>query len=130
MSTTPSAAALAGEIAEQVRALNHATLPAEGYPGLVWVADVYEVLNALREAANRLQQTALQTGAFLAHAADTAQLGVDAGPFVGNPDAAMHQACSGLHRAESLFAELGLVLDETAQAIAWVSHRPAAADGR
>lgn len=123
MPTTRRAADVAAEISEQVRALNYATLPADGFPGLTWVADVYEVLAALREAANRLQQSVMQSGSFLAHAADKGDL-INSGTFpeAPDPDTAIAQACAGLHEAERLAAELAQILDRSAQAIAWIAH--------
>jgi hypothetical protein len=117
------AAHIAAEIAERVRALNVATRPTEGCPGLSRVADVHDVLDSLRLASVRLQQTFVQSGSFLAHAADRGDLAVGSGRYEGDPAAAVARARAALREAERVGGELALLLDHAAQALAGVTHR-------
>jgi hypothetical protein len=123
MFTAPTAAHTAAEIAERVRALNVATRPTDGCPGLSRVADVHDVLDSLRLASVRLQQTFVQSSSFLGHAAGRGGLTLDAGRYAGEPDAAIARARDALHEAERLGGELALLLDHAAQALSGVSHR-------
>lgn len=73
-------AALAGDAAEAVRTLNHATLPGSG--GLVFPADAYDVTGALSLLASRLPQALAQLLAFL-QAEVKAGRGNAEGPMIG-----------------------------------------------
>lgn len=123
MPTTRRAADVAAEIADEIRALNYATSPVEGYPGLTWVADVYDLVGALAAGSARLQQSLGHAAAFLVQAIDRGGL-VNAGTFPESPDpdTAITNACAGLYEAERLTGELAQLLDRSAQAIAWVAH--------
>lgn len=123
MFNAPTAAHTAAEIAERVRALNVATRPTEGCPGVSRVADVRDVLDSLRLATVRMQQTFVQSSAFLGHAADRGGLTLTAGRFAGEPDVAIARARAALREAERLGGELALLLDHAAHALEGVSHR-------
>jgi hypothetical protein len=118
-----SAAQSAAEIAERVRALNVATRPTDGCPGLSRVHDVHDVLDSLRLATVRLQQTFVQTSSFLGHAADRGGLTLAAGRYAGDPAAAIARARDALRDAERLGGELALLLDHAAHAVEGISHR-------
>ncbi len=108
MPPTPTAARAAAEIADRVRTLNYATLPTDGCPGLSRVSDVHDVLDSLRLATVRLQQSFLQTGSYLAHASDRGGLVVTSGRYAGDPAAAIDKARDALREAERLGGELAL----------------------
>lgn len=123
MPPTPTAARAAAEIADRVRTLNYATLPNDGCPGLSRVSDVHDVLDSLRLATVRLQQSFLQAGSYLAHASDRGGLVVTSGRYAGDPAAAIDKARDALREAERLGGELALMLDYAAHAIASVAHQ-------
>ncbi len=78
-------AELAGQAAEAVRALNHATLPGTG--GLQYPAGAYEVTGQLAVLAARLPQALAQIHAFLQEQAAAGQVTVVAGQHQGDPAA-------------------------------------------
>ena len=54
--SSKSARMRADEAAEAIRALNYATLPREGAPGLEYPGDVYEIVASLKTAVQRMPQ--------------------------------------------------------------------------
>jgi hypothetical protein len=78
----PGPAALAGEAAEAVRALNHATLPGSG--GLAFPADAYDVAGQLALLASRLPQALAQLHAFLHAEVKAGRVVIVAGDHAGD----------------------------------------------
>jgi len=90
-------AAAARLIADAVRYLNHATLPANGAPGIGYAADVDEVLGALEGAAGGLQQTLRQLAECLRDDLATGRLRLDASRLhTDNPALAVEVAYAEL----------------------------------
>jgi hypothetical protein len=92
MTARSSPAALAGQAAEAVRALNHATLPGTG--GLVFPADAYDEARQLALLASRLPQALAQLLTFLRAEVKAGRVVIVSGPDAGDP-AAMLAAVTG-----------------------------------
>jgi hypothetical protein len=115
----PSAAGLADQVAELVRALNHATLP--GRSGLAYPGDVYSVLIALSVLAARLPQALAQTETFLAKELAAGRIVIVDGAHTGDPAAAVAQAAACLHTARAAAHRLHIDLDHAAAALVWAA---------
>ena len=111
---------MAGTFAEAVRVLNHATA---GSDGLVYPADVYDVLGRLAAGVAGLDQTARQLAGFLDGQLKSERLAVIAGPYAGRPDAVVAAATHHLIAARVAARQLADALDRAQQAISDVSAR-------
>jgi hypothetical protein len=97
---TPDAArAVADSASEAIRALNHATLPADGYPGLQYPADAYYLLGALNQLVTRIPQLLEQTSAFLQRQLQFDLVTVDCGEFASDALGAIGTASHELERS-------------------------------
>jgi hypothetical protein len=84
---TGDAGRCADTAAEAVRALNHATVFADG--GLTGPGDVYDVLGSLATLAARLPQALSQLQAFLTREHTAGRVQIVDGQHVGDPAAAI-----------------------------------------
>lgn len=87
-------AGLAGEAAEAVRGLNHATLPGSG--GLVFPADAYDVTGQLALLASRLPQALAQILTFLHAEVQAGRVAIVAGDHAGDPAAVLAAVTASL----------------------------------
>ncbi|MCW2597572.1 MAG: hypothetical protein JWP39_3460 [Jatrophihabitans sp.] len=94
--TPEDARALADDASQTIRALNLATLPADGCPGLVHPTDAFDVIGALAELARRLPQLLEQVSAFLQRQLQFDLVAVDDGDFAGDPLGAIGTAAHAL----------------------------------
>lgn len=118
-----SAAELAQEAAEAVRALSHVTIFPDGDGGLRYPADVYATLGELATLGHRLPQAVRQLTAFLHRQHQAGHVAIDAGTrYAGDPAAAVEGATVFLQVAEQLAEQLGAALDQAAQALAFASY--------
>lgn len=114
---------MADDASEAIRALNHATLPADGYPALGYSSDAYYLLGALAELARRLPQLLEQISAFLQRQLQLDLVMVDGGEFAGDPLAAIGTACHELEdRARHSARCLADALGAAQQAVAFTSQ--------
>jgi hypothetical protein len=112
----PSAADIARRLSDDARALNYATLPFSGYPGLEWPSDAYETLGALAEATRRLVQATDQIAAFLREQKSRPGLvDVDAHGGRSRPDQAVAMAISELGNAAIQLGRAARTLDRAQQ---------------
>ncbi len=114
---------LAGEAAESVRGLNHATLPGAG--GLVFPADAYDVAGQLALLASRLPQALAQLLGFLRAEVQAGNVAVVAGDHAGDPDAMLTAVTASLDAAVASARGLRQALDGAQNQLTW-----AAAAGR
>jgi hypothetical protein len=114
-----SPAELAGQAAEAVRALNHATLPGTG--GLEYPADAYEVTGQLSLLAARLPQALAQLLAFLAGQAAAGQITVVAGQHAGDPAAMLAAVTSDLDASVASARRLHQALDAAQNHLTWAA---------
>lgn len=100
---SPERTAAAGRlIADAVRYLNYASMPADGAPGISYPGDVDAVLGAIAAAAGGLQQTFDQLAECLRADLATGRLGWTPGkPYADDPAKAVEEACSELEIAVS-----------------------------
>ncbi|AEH08754.1 hypothetical protein [Candidatus Protofrankia datiscae] len=113
-----SATEIARQIAEDVRALNYATLPADGYPGLAFPGDVYDVLGALGPAVVSLTQGLNQLATFLQGQARRPGLHDTSSPFAGRPTNAITAATVSLATANQSLRSAAALLGQAQQDIA------------
>lgn len=108
------AAALAHIARTAAQALDDATQPDVGYPGLAYPDDVAEVLEALASLAGGLQSTVAHLGRFLDEE-------LDAGRLTGTGDstgaAAVSATRARLQEAHASTAELAAQLSRAAAAV-------------
>lgn len=115
--TTRRAAGIAQDMAELARELNYATLPQEGYPGLEYPADVYEVIASLKVTLQRLPQALAQGGWWLHEQHEAGKVGHDSGGSAGDgvgqtrywmetTGDALHDAADMLNHAHTASAHL------------------------
>ncbi|HZC51169.1 MAG TPA: hypothetical protein VE441_01540 [Mycobacterium sp.] len=117
------ARALADDASEAVRALNHATHPADWCPGLLAPADAHHVLGALHELAYRLPQLFAQISAFLQRLLQHDVITIDDAEHRGDPLAAIGTASHQLEgRATEAARHLASALDAAQQAVAFASY--------
>jgi hypothetical protein len=114
-------AALAGEAAESVRALNHATLPGTG--GLVYPADAYDVAGQLALLASRLPQALAQLHAFLHAEVKAGRVVIAAGPDAGDPAAMLAAVTASLDSAVASARQLHQALDAAQNQLTWAAAR-------
>lgn len=112
-------AELAGQAAEAVRALNHATLPGTG--GLEYPADAYEVTGQLSILAARLPQALAQLLAFLAEQAAAGAITVVAGQHQGDPAAMLAAVTADLDAAVASARRLHQALDTAQNHLTWAA---------
>ncbi|MHB1596712.1 MAG: hypothetical protein ACYCO9_14035 [Streptosporangiaceae bacterium] len=112
-------AELAGQAAEAVRALNHATLPGAG--GLQYPAGAYEVTGQLSVLASRLPQALAQLLAFLTEQANAGQIAVVAGQHQGDPAAMLAAVAADLHTAAASARRLHQALDAAQNHLTWAA---------
>jgi len=116
-----SPAALAGQAAEAVRALNHATLPGSG--GLVFPADAYDVTGALSVLASRLPQALAQLLAFLRSEVKAGRVVIIAGDHAGDPAAVLAAVTASLDSAAASARRLHQALDAAQNNLTWAAAR-------
>jgi hypothetical protein len=112
-------AELAGQAAEAVRALNHATLPGTG--GLEYPADAYEITGQLAVLAARLPQALAQLLAFLAEQANAGQITVVAGQHQEDPAAMLAAVTADLDAAAASARRLHQALDNAQNYLTWAA---------
>jgi hypothetical protein len=112
-------AELAGQAAEAVRALNHATLPGTG--GLEYPADAYEVTGQLSVLAARLPPALAQMLAFLSEQATAGRIAVVAGQHEGNPAAMLIAVTADLDAAVASARRLHQALDAAQNHLTWAA---------
>jgi hypothetical protein len=119
---TPAATrSIADQASDAVRALNHATHPADGFPGLELPADAYYLLGHLHQVATRLPQLLMQISAFLQVQLQHDVIVVDDGKFAGDPLGAVGTASHALDECARRAARtLAAAIDTARQAIAFV----------
>jgi hypothetical protein len=110
---------LAGQAAEAVRALNHATLPAAG--GLVFPADAYDVTGALSLLASRLPQALAQLLTFLRTEVEAGRVVIVAGDQAGNPAAVLAAVTASLDSAVASARRLHQALDSVQNQLTWAA---------
>lgn len=121
--SSADACRIADDASEAIRALNHATLPADGCPGLQYPSDAYVLLGALAQLAQRLPQLLEQISAFLQRELQLDLVTVDGGKFAGDPLAAIGTACHQLEGGASQAARrLADALDAAQQALAFTGQ--------
>ncbi|SBW21066.1 hypothetical protein FDG2_1882 [Candidatus Protofrankia californiensis] len=113
-----SAATIACRIAEDVRTLNHVTLPVDGYPGLEYPADVYTVLAGLGAALASLPQALSQLTRFLHAQARRPELYDTGSRFAGRPADAVAAASRALAAADQPLRLAATLLDQAQQDVA------------
>jgi hypothetical protein len=116
-----SPAALAGQAAEAVRALNHATLPGPG--GLAFPADAYDVTGALALLASRLPQALAQLLAFLRAEVEAGRVVIVAGEHAGDPAAVLAAVTTSLDEAAASARRLRQALDAAQNRLTWAAAR-------
>jgi len=112
-------AALAGEAAEAVRALNHATLP--GTSGLTFPADAYDVAGQLALLASRLPQALAQLLAFLQAEVKAGRVVIVAGDQAGDPAAVLAAVTASLDSAVASARRLHQALDSAQNQLTWAA---------
>jgi hypothetical protein len=112
-------AELAGQAAEAVRALNHATIPGAG--GLDYPAGAYEVTGQLAVLAARLPQALAQILAFLQEQAAAGQVTVVAGQHQGDPAAMLAAVTADLDAAAGFARLLHQALDAAQNHLTWAA---------
>jgi hypothetical protein len=112
-------AAMAGQAAESVRALNHATLPATA--GLVFPADAYDVTGQLALLASRLPQALAQLHAFLEAEVKAGRIVIVAGGQAGDPDAMLASVTASLDQAVASARRLHQALDAAQNQLTWAA---------
>lgn len=118
--TPDDARALANQASEAIRVLNHATLPANGCPGLSSPSDAYRMVGTLAELASRMPQLLEQVSAFLQRQLQLDRVAVDHGAFAGDPFGAICTASDALERCATADARrLAKALDVAQQAVAF-----------
>ena len=114
-------AGLAGEAAELVRALNHATLPGTG--GLAYPADAYDVTGALSLLASRLPQALAQLLAFLQTEVAVGRVVIVSGDHAGDPAAVLAAVTASLDQAVASARRLHQALDAAQNNLTWAAAR-------
>ncbi len=105
-------AAAARLIADAVRFLNYATLPASNAPGISYAGDVDDVLGSIHGAAGGLQQTFGQLAECLRDDLATGRLRMARGrPNADDPAAAVEYASAGLAEAARICGGLRMALE-------------------
>jgi hypothetical protein len=112
-------AALAGEAAESVRGVNHATRPGAG--GLAFPADAYDVTGALSLLASRLPQALAQLHAFLQSEVKAGRVVIVAGPDAGDPAAMLAAVTGSLDAAVAAARRLHQALDAAQNQLTWAA---------
>jgi hypothetical protein len=120
---SPAHARIAADTAsEAIRALNHATQPADGFPGLSSTVDAYRLLGALQELADRMPQLLEQISAYLQRQLQLGLVDVDDGPHIGDPLTAIGTASNALEGQAIVGAtRLAAALELAHQTIAWTA---------
>lgn len=108
------AAALAQIVKTAAQALDDATQPGVGYPGLAYPADVAEVLDALASLAGGLQGTLAHLRRFLDEELDAGRL---TGTGGSTGAAAVSATRARLHEAFAASGELAAQLSRAATAV-------------
>lgn len=119
MTAKGSPAALAGQAAEAVRALNHATLPGAG--GMVFPADAYDVTGQLTLLASRLPQALAQLLAFLNTEVQAGRVVIVAGDNAGDPAAVLAAVTGSLDAAVASARRLHQALDAAQNNLTWAA---------
>jgi hypothetical protein len=112
--------------AKAIRSLNHATHPADDFPGLQYPSDLYRVLGELSLLCERLPQALRQLVRFLDRQLDANLIAIDAGTeFAGHPERAVTAVEVYLEDGIAAANDLQAALDAGRQAIAFASYREA-----
>ncbi|HUK70987.1 MAG TPA: hypothetical protein VLW50_19870 [Streptosporangiaceae bacterium] len=123
---SPDYREVAQAFAECVRVLNYAIAPWTGWPGLIYPADVYDVIGAIKAGAYALQQAFGQMRGFLQDRLAAGRLRLDSG---GDPAAAVGAARAHLAEAAAIAAHLYHRLERAHQAMGHVAGAPSAHHG-
>jgi hypothetical protein len=121
VNTSSSPAALAGQAAEAVRALNHATLPGTG--GLIFPADAYDVTGQLALLASRLPQALAQLLAFLQTEIAAGRVVIVSGDHAGDPATVLAAVTASLDQAVASARRLHQALDAAQTQLTWAAAR-------
>jgi hypothetical protein len=113
-------AELAGDAAEAVRALNHATRPGSG--GLAFPADAYDVTGQLALLAARLPQALAQLLAFLHTEVKAGRVVIVAGGHAGDPAAVLAAVTASLDAAVASTRRLHQALDSAQNQLTWAAR--------
>jgi len=114
-----SPARLAGDAAESVRALNHATLP--GTSGLIYPADAYDVTGQLALLASRLPQALAQLLTFLRSEVQAGRVVIVSGDQAGDPAAVLANVTASLDQAVASARRLNRALDAAQNQLTWAA---------
>jgi hypothetical protein len=127
--TPKGARALADEASEAIRALNHATLPADGAPALSYPADAYYLLGTLQQLAGRLSQLLEQIFAFLQRQLQLDAITINDGEFAGDSLGAIGTASDELQNRGTRAARvLASAIGAAQQAMAFATCTESQAD--
>lgn len=110
----------ADRAAEAVRLLNYLTLPGDGYPGLRYPADAYDIIGGVKVMAQRLPQLLTQVAGWLEAEQKAGRIAHDSG---GSAQQSVTTTCSRLAGAA---AAAETVADLLASAQNEASHLKAA----
>ncbi len=119
MTAKGSPAVLAGDAAEAVRVLNHATLPGSG--GLVFPADAYDVTGQLALLASRLPQALAQLLAFLQAEVAAGRVVIVGGEHAGDPAAVLAAVTANMDAAVASARRLHQALDAAQNKLTWAA---------
>lgn len=115
--------AIADEASDAVRGLNHATHPADGFPGLEYPANAYYLLGVLSQLASRVPQLIEQISAFLQCQLQHNVIAIDDGQYRDDPLAAVGTASHLLEgQAATAARHLADALTTAQQAIAFARY--------
>ena len=118
MSKTASEAAQGA--ADAIRALNYATLPHEGYPGLEYPSDVYDVIGSLKTALQRMPQALQQSSLWLGEQYAAGKVGHDSGVDAGED---MRLTRHWMDAAGDVLAEVANMLNDAHSASAHLTGK-------
>jgi hypothetical protein len=121
--TPPQARVLADQASDAIRALNHATFPAAGFPCLQYPSDAYVLLGSIAELAARLPQLFMQVSAFLQRQLQQDFVAIDDGKYYADAFGAIATASHELEGPAATAARrLAITVDTAKQAIAFATY--------
>ena len=121
MSKTASEAAQ--EAADAIRALNYATLPHEGAPGLEFPSDVYDVIGSLKNALQRMPQALQQCSLWLGEQHAAGKVGHDSAHSGGDAGADVRMTRHWMDAAGDVLAEVAKMLNDAHSASAHLTGK-------
>jgi hypothetical protein len=114
-----TATRLAGDAAEAIRQLNHATRSAGS--GLAYPADAYDIVGELSLMAARLPQALSQLLSFVTTEASAGRIVIAAGPQVGDPAAVLTALTAEMDAAVLAARRLQQALDAAHTTLTWAA---------